>query len=354
MALSDLRMSLAYLVTYLLMHVSRIRAKWQSDIEDRAVEQARESPDVANGERRLLTLFGFEELSDLVRHLAGNPTSSAKTYGLKKWLSAKEADREGAATETQLRLLRQAEAGEAYIKELRAAADQALGRVLECRCPAEDLLRREDPGKADELDQSDEVWQRVVKAIGEKMPLELSEEERQYGGRYEDHVREFAAQVYVGDCVGGHPSTQRFLELDREGFTTELVEVLQSKYPKVAQAIEGVASEHSKLDIGPLVGGGGGSDADRTRLAEVANRLNDRQQSILAAMYQLKAFDARSKRTTEKIGPEAEGPDVNLDGIKRAIAELVRRRLVSSRAGRHGGCFLTAEGKALAEFIITR
>jgi hypothetical protein len=73
--------------------------------------------------------------------------------------------------------------------------------------------------------------------------------------------------------------------------------------------------------------------------------LSDRKLYILGALYKLKAFDADTRQTTEKIAQEVEGRYADPAGFKDPIAELVSAELVGTKRGRSGGCWLTPKGK---------
>jgi hypothetical protein len=81
--------------------------------------------------------------------------------------------------------------------------------------------------------------------------------------------------------------------------------------------------------------------------AEDGPALSQTQFKILEAMFQLKAFDSRSLRSTEEIAKRV-APGSNPESFKKPIADLKNRGFVKSKKGAGGGCWLTQKGKELA------
>jgi len=77
--------------------------------------------------------------------------------------------------------------------------------------------------------------------------------------------------------------------------------------------------------------------------------LSDRQNNILQAMWELKALDQSSRRSTEEIAVRAEGPNASPEGFKAAIADLQQRGLIDTKVGRGGGCWLLPRGIELIQ-----
>jgi hypothetical protein len=99
--------------------------------------------------------------------------------------------------------------------------------------------------------------------------------------------------------------------------------------------------------------GGAGSTPKKARSTRIP-KLSDRQYNILVAMLELKAFTAESRATTDGIAEKAEGPTASPEQFKRPVSGLRRRRLLDSKTGRDGGCWLTDKGRQLAELIKKR
>lgn len=74
------------------------------------------------------------------------------------------------------------------------------------------------------------------------------------------------------------------------------------------------------------------------------------QQNILMAMVGLSAFDSDSRRTIPVIA-KATAPKQSGSSFSGPIADLAFKKLVSTREGRGGGCWLTELGKIRAEKI---
>jgi hypothetical protein len=86
--------------------------------------------------------------------------------------------------------------------------------------------------------------------------------------------------------------------------------------------------------------------------AQVAEAsLSERQMLILQAMMDMKAFCSDSRQTTDAIARRTEGADIDPARLKDAIADLREKKLIETKGGRGGGCWLTAAGKARAETL---
>ncbi len=77
--------------------------------------------------------------------------------------------------------------------------------------------------------------------------------------------------------------------------------------------------------------------------------LSDRAQLVLVAMLELDAVDSDRRRSTEEIAIKALGNDADPNALKAVMAELKTRRLIDSKTGRGGGCWLTDAGIARAQ-----
>jgi hypothetical protein len=75
--------------------------------------------------------------------------------------------------------------------------------------------------------------------------------------------------------------------------------------------------------------------------------LTQRQREILQALYNQGARDSDDRMTTEQIA-EAICPSLYSASLKEPISKLSARQLIATKAGRGGGCWLTAEGLTVA------
>lgn len=76
--------------------------------------------------------------------------------------------------------------------------------------------------------------------------------------------------------------------------------------------------------------------------------LSERAQDVLIAMVYLEAVDSDRRRSTETISRKALG-GTDANALKSVMAELKTRRLINSKTGRGGGCWLTDNGRQRAE-----
>lgn len=77
--------------------------------------------------------------------------------------------------------------------------------------------------------------------------------------------------------------------------------------------------------------------------------LSQRAKDVLVAMLQLGAIDSDSRKSTQEITVEAFGKCYDANSLKSVMAELKTRRLIDSKRGSGGGCWLTERGRARAE-----
>lgn len=77
--------------------------------------------------------------------------------------------------------------------------------------------------------------------------------------------------------------------------------------------------------------------------------LNERAQEVLQAMLELGAVDSDQRKPTETIAIKAIGQCADANSLKVVMSELKTRKLINSKTGRGGGCWLTANGRQRAE-----
>lgn len=77
--------------------------------------------------------------------------------------------------------------------------------------------------------------------------------------------------------------------------------------------------------------------------------LNNRAQSVLIAMLELGALDSDHRQSTEDIAIKALGDGADPNALKSVMADLKTRKLIGSKTGSGGGCWLTRAGKLRAE-----
>lgn len=76
---------------------------------------------------------------------------------------------------------------------------------------------------------------------------------------------------------------------------------------------------------------------------------SDRAQEVLVAMLHLKAVDSDSRQSTAAIAARAMGSAADANSLKPVMSELATRKLIQTREGRGGGCWLTEAGQRRAE-----
>jgi hypothetical protein len=76
---------------------------------------------------------------------------------------------------------------------------------------------------------------------------------------------------------------------------------------------------------------------------------SERQLNILQAMLEMGATSFDERVTTEQIVAKAEPPGTDAGLLKESIADLKRRRLIDTKKGNGGGCWLQPEGVRLVE-----
>lgn len=92
----------------------------------------------------------------------------------------------------------------------------------------------------------------------------------------------------------------------------------------------------------------------RQRAVEVSSPscdepLCERAQIVLIAMTELDAIDSDDRQSAEAIAEKALGDRSEGNTLKGVMADLKTRKLISSKTGRGGGYWLTANGRQRAE-----
>jgi hypothetical protein len=77
--------------------------------------------------------------------------------------------------------------------------------------------------------------------------------------------------------------------------------------------------------------------------------LSERAKLVLEAMLLLDAVDSDRLRSTEEIAIKALGDDADPNALKSVMADLNTRKLIETKKGRGGGCWLTESGRLRAE-----
>ena len=78
--------------------------------------------------------------------------------------------------------------------------------------------------------------------------------------------------------------------------------------------------------------------------------IGERAQDSLIAMLQLGAeIDSDSRKSTEQIAIAAMGKGYDANSLKVVMSELSSRRLIETKTGRRGGCWLSDTGRKRAE-----
>jgi len=77
--------------------------------------------------------------------------------------------------------------------------------------------------------------------------------------------------------------------------------------------------------------------------------LSERARLVLVAMLELDAVDSDRRQSTERIAVKALGASTDPNALKSVMAELKTRRLIDSKTGRGGGCWLTESGLPRAQ-----
>jgi hypothetical protein len=77
--------------------------------------------------------------------------------------------------------------------------------------------------------------------------------------------------------------------------------------------------------------------------------LSERAKLVLEAMLVLDALDSDRLRSTEEIAIKALGDGADPNALKSVMADLNTRKLIETKKGRGGGCWLTESGRLRAE-----
>jgi hypothetical protein len=76
--------------------------------------------------------------------------------------------------------------------------------------------------------------------------------------------------------------------------------------------------------------------------------LSERSQYVLVAMLDLGAIDSDGRRSTADIAAKALGKQADANALKTVMADLSTRKLIQTKTGPGGGCWLTEPGIARA------
>lgn len=93
---------------------------------------------------------------------------------------------------------------------------------------------------------------------------------------------------------------------------------------------------------------------DESPAAAREEPLGGNAQDVLVAMLELAAIDCDTLRSTEDIATKALGPTTNANSLKSVMSDLSTRKLIETKTGRNGGCWLTTTGHARAEKLRSR
>ena len=125
---------------------------------------------------------------------------------------------------------------------------------------------------------------------------------------------------------------------NRNRFSADSASVLVSRMP-----------DETLSQFKAAAGGQNGQRHETFGRLHTDDPLSDRAQLALVAMLELRAIDSDARRCTEEIAVKALGGQTDGNSLKNVISELHTRRLIETKAGRGGGCWLTAKGRARAE-----
>jgi hypothetical protein len=81
--------------------------------------------------------------------------------------------------------------------------------------------------------------------------------------------------------------------------------------------------------------------------------LSGRAKEVLVGMLELEAFDSDSCQPTSEIAQKSLGLGADASSLKSVMSDLARRKLIETREGRSGGCWLTEAGRKRAEKLQT-
>jgi hypothetical protein len=93
------------------------------------------------------------------------------------------------------------------------------------------------------------------------------------------------------------------------------------------------------------------SDSGVERLNANESTLCERGKLVLTVLLRNQAFDSDRLQTTTFITAKATGPSADPNGFKHVISKLKSLRLIETKEGRGGGCWLTPKGRLRAEKI---
>ncbi len=142
-------------------------------------------------------------------------------------------------------------------------------------------------------------------------------------------LREYLTFIRLEDVRKTSPLSAELTRLDAEGFGDRLAEILQQKFPDEMQEILAAVQTATHTAAGK------------------GAELSDRQRDILQTLFERGSFDADHRLTTDEVVEEVCGKGRgNSETFKVPIADLARRKLVSTKEGRGGGVWLTLQGSA--------
>ena len=82
----------------------------------------------------------------------------------------------------------------------------------------------------------------------------------------------------------------------------------------------------------------------KSEMASGDEPLSERAQFVLVAMLELGSIDSDSRSSTDEIVVKAFGDQANPNSVKNVMSNLSTRRLIDTKIGRRGGCWLTEKG----------
>ncbi len=134
---------------------------------------------------------------------------------------------------------------------------------------------------------------------------------------------------------------------------THLLALLHSFAPASPQPVELPVSKvgagaHSPTNYG-LTAGTIPSTEQPNLIVDQDRPLSEPEQEFLLALYELRAFESSSRRTTKEVSKQAAGEFVPPRDFKRCSAALRMRGLTDSLSAPGGGIWLTRKGRQMAE-----
>jgi len=90
---------------------------------------------------------------------------------------------------------------------------------------------------------------------------------------------------------------------------------------------------------------------DKNEILAICNELNPAHRELLQAMHNLEAFDHTSLRSQQEIADEASPKTTKRNNFKAQFKRLSELNLTKSNIGRSGGCYLTATGMRVVDYL---